>query len=265
MWPIGDPNLALPHGPRGLARVDGFGLALVDFDQDGAGARFGQVGQHEARHAATDLAFLCRTVPGDEAGSCLERGAAQAVEAVFDRGPDDAANAKAAGREAKHVVVEIGGPGVGDEHVAVPAVAESALKLAAQGARDIVADDDRVAEVSDACDGACFFALRALERGEKTVECVAGAVDDGDRWRLGLDARPVGRRGLTTEASLGPLCTRVRRRGQVQPRGGLRRLSFARLGSRYAGLRRSFQRPTRAAWAGRRAEDAELRPGGGFR
>jgi hypothetical protein len=63
----------------------------------------------------------------------------------------------------------------------VASIAEAALQYAPQGARDEVADHDRVAEMQDACNGAGRFGFDALELRVETRQRTLRRIGERNR------------------------------------------------------------------------------------
>ena len=117
------------------------GLA-VDVDPQVAASGLLQVSHLEGRNPTTIGALPCGAKLRPNAGRPFERNPAEAVEAVFQIGADDAAHAPASRREAKDIGVRVRRPGIGHEHEAVTRVAELCLELAPDRARHEVARDE---------------------------------------------------------------------------------------------------------------------------
>ena len=114
-------------------------LHFVDDAQHKAKLLAHVLGQHLApRHRRVGGGHVRRL-------AVVERDAAEAVHLVVREGPGDAVRVPALARVVHDVVVEVPLPRVRHEDEAVPRVPVAALELSPQGARDVVARDDRVA------------------------------------------------------------------------------------------------------------------------
>ena len=144
--------------------------------------------QREARGRPAHGPVRCGRDPGAGAGARSEGDGAPEPDAPRRRHPGAQPHRPPAGRgAAQHVQGAVQGPGRPEQREAVPGVAEALLEATAQGAREQVGRDVRVAEDGDARDRPGLAARRPSERGAEVVERVTRGVleRNGERGHLG--------------------------------------------------------------------------------